>query len=95
MAQDPFDEALLDSVPLTEVLSELKRELAMRQHKYPGWIAAKTLKADTAQRQMLRLRAAIKILEKVWADAEAKTSPSLPFEGGAGTAKTRGHGEDR
>lgn len=33
-------------------LKEAKRELAMRKHKYPGWVAAGTLEKDKADRQI-------------------------------------------
>lgn len=95
MPQEAFDTALLDSVPTVEILSELKRELGMREAKYPGWVQAKKLKADTAQRQMLRLRAGIRKLERMWADEEQRTSPTLPLEGFAGAPKAPGDGGHR
>lgn len=94
MAQDAFDAALLDSVKLIDIVAELRRELGMREHKYPQWVQAKSLKPEAAQRQMLRMRAALHHFEKAWADEQAKAAPALPFEGPAGAAKApgdRGH----
>jgi hypothetical protein len=36
---------------ITEILGELRRELAMRRRLYPGWIAKGTLKQRDADRQ--------------------------------------------
>lgn len=95
MPQEAFDVALLDSIPTVEILSELKRELGMREAKYPGWVASKKLKPDTAQRQMLRLRAGIRKLERIWADEEERRAPTLSFEGPAGAPKAPGDGGHR
>lgn len=52
-----------EPVTLEEQITELDRELALRARVYPRWVAAKKIRADTAQRQMARLRAAHRSLE--------------------------------
>lgn len=54
--------------PITtrDMLDELRRELAMRERLYPGWIAKGTLAKPKADRQIAVLKAVIfKIEEKL------------------------------
>lgn len=44
-------------------VAELRRELAMRERCYPGWVSKGTMKKDAADRQVGALRAAIATLE--------------------------------
>ena len=48
----------------TDVLGELRRELALRQRVYPAWIAKGTLAQAKADRQIALLKAAIAKIEE-------------------------------
>jgi len=50
------------AVTLSDQIAELKREMAMRERLYPGWIERGTLRRDAADRQMARTRAALHVL---------------------------------
>jgi hypothetical protein len=55
------DEDLSD-ITLPDMIAEVKRELAMRERVYPGWIANGRLKQATADRDMRRMRAVLELL---------------------------------
>ena len=50
------------TIPLADQIKEAKRELAMRERLYPGWIAKGTLKQADADRQLERMRAVLHTL---------------------------------
>jgi hypothetical protein len=60
--------------PITtrDMLAELRRELAMRERLYPGWIAKGTMKRETAERQVAVLRAVTQRIEETMSYAEVK-----------------------
>jgi hypothetical protein len=61
--------------PLTEQLKEVQREIGMREHVYPQWIArGKITKAD-ADRRLDTMRA----VEETLAGLVAQQSPELPI----------------
>lgn len=47
---------------LSEQVAELKRELAIRERVYPGWVKGGRLKQADSDRQMGRLTAALHTL---------------------------------
>ena len=65
---------------LEEQIAELRREIGLRERVYPGWIAAKKMKADQAERSMARIKAALETLEGLSGDGVcslAKIAASL------------------
>lgn len=64
----------LDSTQLKESISEVERELQMRQKLYPQWIGKGTLNRATAERQIRRLNYALEILRALQGDPEAQKS---------------------
>lgn len=50
-------------IPLAAQIAEVERELAMRAHAYPRFVAAGKLKQETADRQVAALRAALATLK--------------------------------
>lgn len=44
-------------VAMCEMIAEVEREIRIRERKYPQWVAAGTLRKDTAEKQLARLRA--------------------------------------
>jgi hypothetical protein len=52
-------------IPLADQISELKRELAMRKHVYPGLVARDKLTEYQATLQNDRLQAALETLQAV------------------------------
>lgn len=55
---DMFPESFnTESVSFDDQLKEIDRELAMRARCYPGWVAKGTLKQETADKNMLVMRA--------------------------------------
>ena len=58
---------------LSEQIAELRRELAMRERKYPGWVSSGMLTKARADRQMGCLRAAVATLEKLLAASDRLT----------------------
>lgn len=95
MALTPVDAAILEAVELVDVVAELRREIGMRQAKYPQWIQEKKLKPDAAHRQLLRMQKALMIIEKAWANEQEHKAPTLSLEGGSAAPKARGNGENR
>lgn len=62
------------TITVKHQITELKRELHMRNRKYPGWIAEGWLTQEQGDLQISRLSAAITSLQFLQAalDAEAK-----------------------
>lgn len=56
-------------IPLAAQIAEVERELAMRAHAYPRFVARGTLKQEAADRQIAALRAALVTLKGI---AEAR-----------------------
>lgn len=56
-------------IPLAAQIAEVERELAMRAHAYPRFVAAGRLKQEAADQQVAALRAALETLKAVveWA----------------------------
>lgn len=71
---DPVGDAVVAAVPYLEILQELKRELHMRERLYPNWIETGKMKGDVAQRQIIRLEAAILQIDKLWRAEGAPTA---------------------
>lgn len=57
------------TISLADQIKEVKRELAMRERLYPGWIAKGTLKQADADRQLERMRAALATLHELVAES--------------------------
>lgn len=55
-----------------ELATELRREMAMRERLYPGWIAKGTMKPGQAARQIALLKAAIEKIEEKFGYDEIK-----------------------
>jgi hypothetical protein len=55
-----------------EIATELRRELAMRERLYPGWITKGTMKPGQAARQIALLKAAIAKIEEKFSYDEIK-----------------------
>lgn len=56
-----LDEDLSD-VTHEQMISAVKRELAMRDRVYPQWVANGRMKQDEADRERRRMRAVLKLL---------------------------------
>ena len=54
-----FPEPTADQVPLTPIIVELKRELAMRKSVYPKWVSAGKIDPQVAAARVLYIEAAI------------------------------------
>jgi hypothetical protein len=55
-----------------EIATELRRELAMRERLYPGWVADKKMSSSAAHRQIALLKAAIAKIEEKFGYDEIK-----------------------
>jgi hypothetical protein len=55
----------MSDVPLSEQITEVKREMALRRRVYPNWIAAGRLTHPDADRQLGRMAAALATLERL------------------------------
>lgn len=53
------------AVPIDDQIAEVKRELRMRAHAYPRFVAAGKLTLLESARQTARLEAALETLERV------------------------------
>jgi hypothetical protein len=51
-------------ITTADMLGELRRELAMRERLYPGWVADKKMPREKANRQVAVLKAAIAKIEE-------------------------------
>lgn len=61
-----------NSATLDEQITEVKRECAMRERVYAGWVLNGRMKLEDSQRQIRRMRAALATLEKLRADQRAE-----------------------
>lgn len=52
------------TIPIEDVIKELRRELEMRKKLYPQWIQSGKLDRDRANIQFLRLQKALELLEE-------------------------------
>lgn len=52
-------------IPITDQISELKRELAMRERVYPEWVQRGKIKRSDANAQYLRMKAALQTLVRI------------------------------
>jgi hypothetical protein len=50
----------LSDVTLVAKIASLKREIAMRERVYPGWVRAGRMKQDAADREIRIMRAILK-----------------------------------
>ena len=62
MADDFFPETIPDK-RVTEGLTEMRRELGMRERMCPQWVHAGRMKQEVADRQIARLKGVIELLE--------------------------------
>jgi len=67
-----FPEPRADQVPLTPIIAELRRELAMRKSVYPKWVSAGKIDPEVAQARVLYIEGAI-----MWLDHLAITATTL------------------
>jgi hypothetical protein len=67
-----FPEPTADQVPLTPIITELRREFAMRKSVYPKWVEAGKIDPEVAAARMLYVEAAI-----LWLDRLASTAIDL------------------
>jgi hypothetical protein len=58
-----------EDATLDEQIAEIARELAMRERLYPTWVATRRMKVHDATRQLRRMRAVLRTLERL-RDAE-------------------------
>lgn len=52
-------------ITLDDKIKEVKREIGLREHFYPIWIASGKLKQDTADRQLAVMRGVLETLESI------------------------------
>ncbi|HEV7455295.1 MAG TPA: hypothetical protein VGN96_00850 [Roseococcus sp.] len=57
---------------LDEQITEVKREVVMRERVYGGWVLNGRMKLEDSQRQIRRMRAVLATLEKLRADRRAE-----------------------
>ena len=58
------------SVPISEQIACVKRELALRQRNYPKWVAAGRMKQIESDRELERMKAVLASLEGLLPQAE-------------------------
>lgn len=63
------------SVPITDQITEVKREIAMRKSAYPRWIAAGRLKQEDADVRIARMAAVLATLERLHENAPFSLEP--------------------
>lgn len=61
---DMFPETLPDA-RIKPALGELRREIGMREHLYPKWVAEGRMKAVVADRQLSALKGALELIEEL------------------------------
>jgi len=61
-----------NTATLDEQIAEVKREVAMRERVYAGWVLNGRMKLEDSQRQIRRMRAVLTTLEKLRADQRAE-----------------------
>jgi hypothetical protein len=66
-----------ETITIDQQLDELERERAMRKRVYPRLISTGRMTAEEAQMHLDRLAAAIKTLDDVRAERQAKVNPGL------------------
>lgn len=64
MTDDMFPRATYKDIRKADMLTELERELKVRERVYPRWVAAGKLDPVTADRRILIIKALIKKLRK-------------------------------
>lgn len=58
-----MSERTVESVTVEEMFASAKRELSMREYKYPQWVAAGRLSSRIAERELLAQKAIVAFLE--------------------------------
>lgn len=64
-------------ITIEEQIAEVRRELGMRRHKYPQWVAAGRMTQQQADDRLGRLEAVLDTLTTVRAERDAKANPGL------------------
>lgn len=54
--------------PLAQQIAEVKRELALRERVYPGFVARQKMTQEAANEHMARMKAALHTLLKIEAE---------------------------
>ena len=65
-----------NTATLDEQIAEVKRECAMRERVYAGWVINGRMKLEDSHRQIRRMRAVLATLEKLRA-AERAEQPEM------------------
>lgn len=66
-------------VPIERQIACVRREVGMRRRVYPGWVAARRLTQEEADRQLEAMEAALATLERVKAERDAALEPPTLF----------------
>lgn len=53
------------AIKIGDILSEMRRELAMRKRVYPNWIRDRRMKKEDAKTRIARLEAGIELIENI------------------------------
>ncbi|HEV7457301.1 MAG TPA: hypothetical protein VGN96_11030 [Roseococcus sp.] len=61
-----------NTATLDDQIAEVKREVAMRERVYDGWVLNGRMRLEDSQRQIRRMRAVLATLEKLRADQRAE-----------------------
>jgi hypothetical protein len=67
-----------DAVSLQEMLGCARRELAMREKAYPGWIARGRMTKDKSDQELRVMGAIVKHFERLVADGMDTLQPRRP-----------------
>jgi hypothetical protein len=73
--------AELFPISVQEMIREVEREIMLRRRVYPGWVAAKRLSQDKADKQIAIMEAVSRELQNATATA-AHRSANLPNHSG-------------
>lgn len=55
----------MTAIPLADQIAAVRREIAMREQAYPGWVAAARMTQQKADQQIAAMRAVLATLEAV------------------------------
>lgn len=72
-ASAPLPSSVFKERPIGEALDELKRELAVRDRCYPGWVRDGKLARTDARDRYDRLKSAVLLIEREHPEAGADT----------------------
>ena len=67
----------MSAVPLDRQIACVRREVSMRRHVYPRWVANGKMTQEEADRQVEAMEAAQATLERLRDDEQARVAPGL------------------